>query len=175
MFGPSGICEKETERADPVLGRPADAVRVSPYVRNGEMAKHALEDFDPTFAEKVQEGDIVIAGRNFGCGSSREQAVSCMKYAGVSAIIAPSFARLYYRNSINQALYVIECPEASEYARENKKELQHKEAQIDLGEGVIAIGDREFNFTPMSGKALEIFEAGGLVPYTKKRLGSAKG
>ena len=140
-----------------------------------EMAKHAMEDFDPTFAEKVQEGDIVIAGRNFGCGSSREQAVSCMKYAGVSAIVAPSFARLYYRNSINQALYVIECPAASEYARENKKELQHKEARIDLGEGVIAIGDREFNFTPMSGKALEIFEAGGLAPYTKKRLESTKG
>ena len=140
-----------------------------------EMAKHAMEDFDPTFAEKVQEGDIVIAGRNFGCGSSREQAVSCMKYAGVSAIIAPSFARLYYRNSINQALYVIECSEASLYARDNKEELQHKEARIDLEKGLVAIGETEFKFTPMSGKALEIFEAGGLSPYTKKRLGSAEG
>ena len=138
-----------------------------------EMAKHALEDFDPTFAENVQEGDIVIAGRNFGCGSSREQAVSCMKHSGVSAIIAPSFARLYYRNSINQALYVIECQEASEYARKNREELQHKEAVIDLENGLVSLGGREFGFTPMSGKALEIFEAGGLAPYTKKRLESA--
>ena len=76
-----------------------------------EMAKHALEDFDPEFAGAVQKGDIVFAGRNFGCGSSREQAVSCMKHAGVAAIIAPSFARPYYRNSINQALHVIVCPE----------------------------------------------------------------
>jgi 3-isopropylmalate/(R)-2-methylmalate dehydratase small subunit len=138
-----------------------------------EMAKHALEDFDPEFAGNVQQGDIVVAGRNFGCGSSREQAVSCMKHAGVAAIIAPSFARLYYRNAINQALHVIVCPEASDYARENKDELQLTEAEVDLGAGAVRIGDREFAFTPMSGKALEIFEAGGLAPYTKKRLESS--
>ena len=140
-----------------------------------EMAKHDLEDYDPGFAGKVEQGDIVIAGRNFGCGSSREQAVSCMKYAGVAAIIAPSFARLYYRNSINQALHVIVCPEASDYARQNRDTLQLGEAAIDLEKGSIAIGDREFSFTPMSGKALEIFEAGGLAPYTKKRLESSAG
>ena len=140
-----------------------------------EMAKHALEDFDPGFAGKVKQGDIVIAGRNFGCGSSREQAVSCMKYAGVEAIIAPSFARLYYRNAINQALHVIVCPEAVDYARESKGDLQLGEAGIDLEKGKIVIGEREFSFTPMSGKALEIFEAGGLEPYTKKRLESSTG
>lgn len=138
-----------------------------------DMAKHALEDFDPTFAEEVEDGDIVIAGRNFGCGSSREQAVTCLKHAGVRAIIAPSFARLYYRNSINQALYVIECPDASQFAREHEDELQHEQAAIDLGKGIIRLGGKEFSFTPMSGKALEIFEAGGLAPYTKKRLESA--
>ena len=138
-----------------------------------EMAKHALEDFDPEFAGKVEDGDIVLAGRNFGCGSSREQAVSCMKYAGVAAIIAPSFARLYYRNAINQALHVIVCPDAADYARENKDDLQLKDAEIDLGKGSIRLGGRDFSFTPMSGKALEIFEAGGLAPYTKKRLESA--
>ena len=140
-----------------------------------EMAKHALEDFDPSFAEKVEKGDIVLAGRNFGCGSSREQAVSCMKHAGVAAIIAPSFARLYYRNAINQALHVIVCPEAADHARQNKHDLQLKEARIDLQEGKIMIGDLEFSFTPMSGKALEIFEAGGLAPYTKKRLEASAG
>ncbi len=139
-----------------------------------EMAKHALEDFDPSFAENVRQGDIVIAGRNFGCGSSREQAVSCMKHAGVAAIVAPSFARLYYRNSINQALHVIVCPEAADFARENKDQLQLGEAEIDLALGRIAIGGREFSFTPMAGKALEIFEAGGLEPYTKNRLESSR-
>jgi 3-isopropylmalate/(R)-2-methylmalate dehydratase small subunit len=96
-----------------------------------------------------------------------------MKYAGVAAIVAPSFARLYYRNAINQALHVIVCPEAVDYARENKDDLQHGEAKIDLEKGKVVIGDREFSFTPMSGKALEIFEAGGLAPYTKKRLESS--
>lgn len=139
-----------------------------------EMAKHALEDFDPSFAGEVRQGDIVIAGRNFGCGSSREQAVSCMKHAGVAAIVAPSFARLYYRNSINQALHVIVCPEASDFARENKDGLRLEEAEIDLEKGGISFGGREFSFTPMAGKALEIFEAGGLAPYTKKRLESSR-
>ena len=75
---------------------------------NEEMATHAMEDFDPEFASKVQEGDVIIAGKNFGCGSSREQAVTCLKYSGVGAIIAASYARIYYRNAINQALYAIE-------------------------------------------------------------------
>jgi 3-isopropylmalate/(R)-2-methylmalate dehydratase small subunit len=140
-----------------------------------EMAKHAMEDFDPSFAGKVEQGDIVIAGRNFGCGSSREQAVSCMKHAGVAAIVASSFARLYYRNAINQALHVIVCPEAADFARANRDDLQLREAEIDLAQGGITIGGREFSFTPMARKALEIFEAGGLAPYTKKRLESSPG
>lgn len=135
-----------------------------------EMASHALEDYDPSFAHDVKQGDIIIAGRNFGCGSSREQAVTCIKYAGVAAVVGASFARLYYRNAINQALYVIECPEAAQYARENRGTLQHGTVVLDPEKGTIAIGDRGFTFTPLAGKALEIFEAGGLVPYTRKRL-----
>ena len=84
-----------------------------------EMAKVALEDYDSTFASEVKEGDIIIAGRNFGCGSSREQAVTALKYAGVRAIIAESFARIYYRNAINQALLVIDSKEV--YLAEMKK------------------------------------------------------
>jgi 3-isopropylmalate/(R)-2-methylmalate dehydratase small subunit len=135
-----------------------------------DMASHALEDYDPTFAKNVEQGDIIVAGRNFGCGSSREQAVTCIKYAGVAAVVAASFARLYYRNAINQALYVIECPEASEFARADAESLRHAPAVLDPQGGTLSIGDRAFSFTPMSGKALEIFEAGGLAPYTKKRL-----
>lgn len=136
-----------------------------------EMASHALEDYDPSFAGNVEEGDIIMAGGNFGCGSSREQAVKTLKYAGVMAIVAASFARIYYRNAINQALYAIESSEASAYARENKKELDRSEAVLNPEKGSIRIGEKEFSFSPLSGKAQEIFDAGGLVPYTRKKLG----
>ena len=135
-----------------------------------EMAAHALEDYDPSFAGNVKKGDIIVAGRNFGCGSSREQAVTCIKHAGVAAVVAASFARLYYRNAINQALYVIECPEASEYARGRREALEKETAVLNPEKGSLTIGDRAFSFTPMTGKALEIFEAGGLAEYTKKKL-----
>ncbi|MBD3179621.1 MAG: 3-isopropylmalate dehydratase [Candidatus Latescibacteria bacterium] len=135
-----------------------------------EMASHALEDYDPSFAEQVEDGDIIIAGGNFGCGSSREQAVKTLKYAGVKAIIAASFARIYYRNAINQALYAIECPEASQYARDHREKLEKSEATLDLEKGTVMIGEKEFSFSPLSGKAQEIFDAGGLVPYTRKKL-----
>ena len=73
-----------------------------------EIAKHALEDLDPEFAQKVKPGDVIVAGKNFGCGSSREQAAACLKYAGVQAVIAKSFARIYFRNAINLGLPVIQ-------------------------------------------------------------------
>lgn len=135
-----------------------------------EMASHALEDFDPSFAGEVEEGDMIIAGGNFGCGSSREQAVTCLKYAGVRAVIAASFARIYYRNAINQALYAIECPEASSYARKNREQLEKSAVTMDPAEGVLTIDEKEFSFAPLKDKAAEIFEAGGLVPYTRKKL-----
>jgi len=136
-----------------------------------EMASHALEDFDPSFAENVREGDMIVAGGNFGCGSSREQAVTCLKYAGVKAVIAASFARIYYRNAINQAFYPIECPDASRYAREHAKELEKSEISLSPQNGTVAFGDKVFNFSPLTDKALEIFDAGGLVAYTKKKIG----
>lgn len=138
-----------------------------------EMAKHALEDFDPDFASKVEEGDIIVAGRNFGCGSSREQAVTSLKFAGIRAIVAESFARIYYRNAINQALVVIDCADASRFARKNKEKVHGSRARIDTGNGRLEILGEEFSFVPLSGKALEIFDAGGLVEYTKRRLASS--
>ena len=77
-----------------------------------EMAKHALEDLDPDFAQNVKPGDIIIAGKNFGCGSSREQAATCLKYAGIQAVIARSFARIFFRNAINQGLLVLQSVKA---------------------------------------------------------------
>jgi 3-isopropylmalate/(R)-2-methylmalate dehydratase small subunit len=138
---------------------------------NEEMATHAMEDFDPEFASKVREGDVIIAGKNFGCGSSREQAVTCLKYSGVGAIVAASYARIYYRNAINQALYAIECPGASEYARSHKDEISGSEVILDPEKGTMTLGGQEFTFPQMSGKAREIFDAGGLAEYTKKKLG----
>ncbi len=138
---------------------------------NEEMASHALEDFDSEFASKVSEDDVIIAGKNFGCGSSREQAVTCLKYSGVGAIVAASYARIYYRNAVNQAVYAIECPEASEYARAHKDELSGSETALDPEKGTMTLGGKDFSFSPMSGKAKEIFEAGGLAEYTRKKLG----
>ncbi len=95
-----------------------------------EMAKHALEDLDPEFVNKVSDGDILIAGKNFGMGSSREQAAVAIKYAGIRVIIAKSFSRIYFRNAINAGMPAIKCPEAVE-AVENGEQVG-----IDMEKGV---------------------------------------
>ncbi len=130
-----------------------------------EMAEHALEDLDPTFVKDMQPGDIIVAGKNFGCGSSREQAVTCLVAKGVGAIIARSFARIYYRNCINNALPAITCPEAVE-ALESGDEIE-----VDLEAGEIRCAKGAFTFPPLPEAVMGIFEAGGLIPYTRKRLG----
>ena len=130
-----------------------------------EMGKHALEDLDPEFAAGVQPGDVIIAGKNFGCGSSREQAVTCLVAKGVGAIVARSFARIYYRNCINNALPAITSPEA--VARLTSGD----EIEIDLAAGVIHSPKGDLAFPPLPEAVLGIFEAGGLIPYTRRRLG----
>ncbi len=129
-----------------------------------EMASHALEDLDPEFARKVQPGDVIVAGKNFGCGSSREQAAACLKYAGIQAVVAKSFARIYFRNAINLGLAVLQCPEAAEALQSGD------EVVIDLASGKIISGSRTFDFFPLPPAVLGIVEAGGLIEYTKKRL-----
>jgi 3-isopropylmalate/(R)-2-methylmalate dehydratase small subunit len=117
-----------------------------------EMARHALEDLDPDFAQKVKPGDVIVAGRNFGCGSSREQAATCLKYAGVQAAIARSFARIFFRNAINQGLPVLQSEEAVDSVEEK---------------GV-------FTFSPFPESVLGILKEGGLIPYTRKKLEEKK-
>jgi len=129
-----------------------------------EMAQHALEDLDPSFAKEVQEGDVVVAGSNFGCGSSREQAATCLKAAGVQAVIAKSFARIFFRNAINQGLPAIECSEAVDQLEKGQ------EVEIDFAEGEVKTEGKVFTFSPPPESVLRIFEAGGLIPYTKKIL-----
>ncbi len=130
-----------------------------------EMASHALEDLDPDFSKNVRKGDIIVAGKNFGMGSSREQAVTSLKYAGISAIIAKSFSRIYFRNAINQGIPAIESPEAVD-SIENGETIE-----IDFKEGKIKTSKGVFSFPPFPEKMLEILEAGGLVNYTRKKLG----
>lgn len=129
-----------------------------------EMASHAMEDLDPDFSKKVKKGDIIFAGKNFGMGSSREQAVLALKYAGISAIVARSFARIYFRNAINSGLPAIEAPEAVDAVEEGD------EVEIDLQKGIIKTQRGEFKFAPFPAKVREILDAGGLIPYIKSRI-----
>ncbi|NHJ85955.1 MAG: 3-isopropylmalate dehydratase [Asgard group archaeon] len=135
-----------------------------------QMAEHSLEDYLPSFTKEVKKGDILVTGQNFGCGSSREQAVTCLKASGVSAIVGISFGRIYYRNAINVALPLIECPKAAMYIIENKDDLKGKEITVDLSKGEVKINEHIFTFPPLSGEALNIFKAGGLLEYTKSKL-----
>ncbi len=129
-----------------------------------EIAAHALEDLDPVFTAQARPGDIIVAGRNWGNGSSREQAVTCLKYRGIAAIVAVSFARIYYRNAINQGLLLITCPAAVEAARPGD------ELEIDLPGSRVILRGQAYPFPPFSPTALSILEAGGLVPYLRRKL-----
>jgi 3-isopropylmalate/(R)-2-methylmalate dehydratase small subunit len=129
-----------------------------------EMPQYALEDLDPEFATGVKPGDVIIGGSNWGCGSSREQAVVCLSEAKLGAIIAKSFARIYYRNCLNNALPAIVCPEAVEAIQEGE------EITINLKGGIIRSEAGEFSFPPLPEAVMEIFNAGGLIPYTQQRL-----
>lgn len=132
-----------------------------------EMAKHAMEDLDPEFIEKVEKGDIVVGGKNFGCGSSREQAVKCLKFAGVGAVIARTFSRIYFRNLINNGVPAIVQPELVEKIQPGDK------LAIDLEQGKIDTPYGEFDFPAYAPEIMEIMQAGGLIPYTQKKLGTA--
>lgn len=130
-----------------------------------EIARHALEDLDPRFAAEVRPGDIVVGGRNWGCGSSREQAASCLKYAGVGAVIAASFARIYFRNAVNLGLPAIACPEAVSALRSGEV------AEIDLKRCEIRCSAGVFTFPALSPTVLNIIAAGGLIPMLCRQLG----
>ena len=143
-------------------------------LRPEEQGIHAMEDYDPEFVKQVRRHDIIVTGKNFGCGSSREQAVTCLKYSGIEAVIAKSFARLFYRNSINSALASIECPDVVDAVfkqqTEEDSKLSNLEMKIDLSSGKIFLASQEYSFPPWEEQAMLIFKAGGLVEYNKQRL-----
>ncbi len=134
-----------------------------------EIREHLLEDLDPAFAESVESGDIIIAGENFGCGSSREQPSLGLRYVGVSAIIAKSFARIFYRSAINQGLLLVQSPEAVEAYNEGD------EVEVDPAGGVIRIGGRAFDFPSLPPEMLSILADGGLLNHIRKEFSGGDG
>ena len=126
---------------------------------HAELASHCMEDLDTTFVSRVQKGDIMVAGQNFGCGSSREHAPIAIKASGISLVIAKSFARIFYRNSINIGLAIVECPEAAEEISEGDK------VEADLDNGIIRnlTTGKEYKTAPFPEFIQKIIENGGLI------------
>jgi 3-isopropylmalate dehydratase small subunit len=131
-----------------------------------ELAKHLMEGIDRDFSQKVKAGDIIVAGKNFGCGSSREHAPIAIKAAGIQAVIAKSFARIFYRNAFNIGLPIFESFEASEKIQEAD------EIEIDADKGAIKNVTRqeEYRANPIPQFMQELISSGGLVQWTKKKL-----
>jgi 3-isopropylmalate/(R)-2-methylmalate dehydratase small subunit len=135
-----------------------------------DLAACAMEGCDPEFAKNVKPGDIMVGGRNFGCGSSREHAPIAIKGAGISAVVAESFARIFYRNSINIGLPLIEVKGISKHVSEGD------ELEIDMEKGILKnlTTDEEFKIKGLPEFMVEILDEGGLIPYLKDHIDEIK-
>ncbi|WP_409200138.1 3-isopropylmalate dehydratase small subunit [Methanobrevibacter sp. DSM 116169] len=134
------------------------------YTDEEKLAEHCMEGLDPDFNEKTNQGDFIVGGKNFGCGSSREHAPIALKAAGISAVIAESFARIFYRNATNLGLPLLEAPGISKEINEGE------EIEIDLEKGVIiSASGKEYEFKKLPPFMLEILENGGLIEYIKNK------
>lgn len=148
-----------------------DAIIPARYLNTSdpkELASHCMEDSsNPEFMKKMKPGDIIVAEKNFGCGSSREHAPIAIKTAGVYCVVARSFARIFYRNSFNMGLPIFESPEAVDNIKEGD------EIEVDADAGVIRVlsSGREFKIAPVPPFMQELIAAGGLMAYTKKKTG----
>ena len=145
-----------------------DVIIAARYLNTSEpalLAKHVMEDADPSFSSKVGKGDIIVAGENFGCGSSREHAPIAIKAAGVDIVIAKSFARIFYRNAFNTGLLILECKDTDKITGGDKLE-------VSLGNGSIKKKKKneEYKFEAMPEFMQELVKAGGLINYAKKSL-----
>jgi 3-isopropylmalate/(R)-2-methylmalate dehydratase small subunit len=138
-----------------------------PIIEAKEMALHALEGYDKDFPKKIKKGDIIVAGANFGCGSSREQAATSLKDAGIACVVAKSFSRIFFRNAINQGLALVISREAHKLAKEGE------EVTIDFANGKFSAKGGNTDFPPLPEMVMGILEDGGLIAHTRKRLGIA--
>jgi 3-isopropylmalate/(R)-2-methylmalate dehydratase small subunit len=128
------------------------------------LAPHCMEGIDPEFSKKVQKGDMIFAEENFGCGSSREHAPIAVKAAGVSCVVAKSFARIFYRNSINIGLPIMVCPEAVDHAKNGAA------VKVDTNSGIVNVDGKSFKAEPFPEFIASIIQKGGLMEYVKERL-----
>jgi 3-isopropylmalate/(R)-2-methylmalate dehydratase small subunit len=135
-----------------------------PIIDAAEMAQHALEGLDPEFPKKIQKGDIIVAGANFGCGSSREQAATSLKYAGIACVVAKSFSRIFFRNAINQGLALVQSKDAHDAVN------QGDTVTIDFASGEITAPTQKLSFPPLPEFVMGILEDGGLIPHVKRSL-----
>jgi 3-isopropylmalate/(R)-2-methylmalate dehydratase small subunit len=134
------------------------------------LAKHVMEDADPTFVSKMRAGDMIVAGENFGCGSSREHAPIALKEAGISAVIAPTFARIFYRNAFNMGLPIFELKEAIEI-----DEGDTLRVDMDAGEVINITQAKSYKFVPIPPFMQELVDAGGLIEFAKKEISKKSG
>jgi methanogen homoaconitase small subunit len=144
-----------------------DVIIPGKYLRTKDpalWAEHVLEGLDHQFASKVRKGDVIVAGRNFGCGSSREQAPLALKQAGVSAVVAKSFARIFYRNAINVGLPLIEA---------DVDAAEGETVEVDLAKGEVKVGEKAYPGTKLPGFLLQILQDGGLVAHRRRQKGLA--
>jgi 3-isopropylmalate/(R)-2-methylmalate dehydratase small subunit len=139
------------------------------YIEPDELAKHAFEMLGEGFPAKLREYDILVAGRNFGCGSAREQASTAIKGLGIKAVVAASFARTFYRNAINDGLTIVESPEVYAAVQEGEQ------LSIDLANGKIAHLGREYSFPQIPPSVRKILELGGLANYLKANINTSAG
>lgn len=162
-----GVCHKFGDHIDTDVIIPARYLNTSDPA---ELARHCMEDADPGFAARVKKGDLMVAGANFGCGSSREHAPIAIKAAGVAVVVAEYFARIFYRNAFNMGLPILECPEAAKDAASGDT------LSVDLSTGVIVneTKGRTYQAAPVPPFMQELLDAGGLMAYTMKTVGAGR-
>lgn len=149
-----------------------DVIIAARYLNSSDpehLAKYVMEDADPDFPKKLKRGDIIVAGENFGCGSSREHAPIALKASGVAAVVAPSFARIFYRNAFNMGLPIFELPESLEI-----KEGEEISIDLDNGEIVNNTTKKTYKFIAIPPFMQELISSGGLINYAKDEMGRGK-
>jgi 3-isopropylmalate/(R)-2-methylmalate dehydratase small subunit len=149
-----------------------DVIIAARYLNSSDpdhLAKYVMEDADPEFPNKLQKGDIIVAGENFGCGSSREHAPIALKAAGVAAVVAPSFARIFYRNAFNMGLPIFELPESLEI-----KEGEEISIDLDNGKVINNTSGKSYDFIAIPDFMQELIASGGLINYAIEEMNAQK-